>query len=216
VLAGFNDIATKHPQLVAEWDYKKNDGLCPEDFVAGSNKKAWWRCDLGHSWHSVISSRTGQGCGCPYCANLKVLIGFNDLLSTEPELCLQWDYEKNAPSRPDEIAAGSNKKVWWICKNGHSWETSIHVRRIGCECPYCIGRRAISGETDLRTLKPDVAAEWNYEKNGDLRPENFTVYSNKYVWWKCSLGHNWRTAISHRSTGKDCPYCKGRKVLKGI
>lgn len=216
VLAGFNDIAAIHPQLVTEWDYIKNNGLRPEDFVAGSNKKAWWICDLGHSWRSVISSRTAQGCGCPYCANLKALKGFNDLLSAEPELCLQWDYEKNAPLRPDEITAESNKKVWWVCDNGHSWETSIHVRRIGCECPYCIGRRAIPGETDLKTLKPDVAAEWNYEKNGDLRPENFTVYSNKYVWWKCSLGHNWRTAISHRSTGKDCPYCKGRKVWKGF
>ena len=26
--------------------------------------------------------------------------------------------------------------------------------------------------------------EWNYENNGDLKPENFMPNSNKKVWWK--------------------------------
>ena len=35
-------------QLMAEWDYKKNGDLKPEDFTVSSNKKVWWRCAQGH------------------------------------------------------------------------------------------------------------------------------------------------------------------------
>ena len=36
---------------------------------------------------------------------------------------------------------------------------------------------------------PALAAEWDYEKNGDLRPEDFTGGSNRKVWWRCEKGH---------------------------
>ena len=39
--------------------------------------------------------------------------------------------------------------------------------------------------------------------------------SDKKVWWKCSKGHEWQASISHRSQGRGCPYCSGRKTLKG-
>jgi conserved domain protein (fragment) len=39
------------------------------DGHAGSNKKVWWQCSMGHVWKSVIYPRTGaQQCGCPVCA----------------------------------------------------------------------------------------------------------------------------------------------------
>ena len=31
--------------------------------------------------------------------------------------------------------------------------------------------------------------EWNYEKNGEMTPENTPPQSGKKVWWKCSKGH---------------------------
>lgn len=36
----------------------------------------------------------------------------------------------------------------------------------------------------LAEARPDLAKEWNYEKNGDLRPEDVSCGSNKKVWWK--------------------------------
>ena len=44
-----------------------------------------------------------------------------------------------------------NKKVWWKCKRGHSWKTSIINRRFGRNCPYCEGKVSIrtKGEKDL-------------------------------------------------------------------
>ena len=33
--------------------------------------------------------------------------------------------------------------------------------------------------------KLELLDEWNYEKNGDLTPDNITKGSNRQVWWKC-------------------------------
>ena len=57
--------------------------------------------------------------------------------------------------------------------------------------------------------------EWNYEKNGDLNPEDFTVGSAKKVWWKCAKGHEWQATIANRSKGIGCPYCyKEKRKIK--
>ena len=62
-----------------------------------------------------------------------------------------------------------------------------------------------------------LMAEWNWEKNNELNfePETLTLGSSKKVWWMCSKGHEWQTSISHRNNGRRCPYCAGKKTLKG-
>ena len=41
------------------------------------------------------------------------------------------------------------------------------------------------------TDNPKLLDEWDYEKNGDLRPEDCTDDPRRYVWWKCASGHSW-------------------------
>ncbi|WP_418608199.1 zinc-ribbon domain-containing protein [Georgenia sp. SUBG003] len=36
VLAGFNDLATRHPEIAADWHPTKNAPLAPVDVVAGN------------------------------------------------------------------------------------------------------------------------------------------------------------------------------------
>jgi hypothetical protein len=93
--------------------------------------------------------------------------------------------------------------------DGKQWKPTptslLHENR---KCPACIGQAVLQGFNDLATLRPDIAAEWNYEKNTDLSPNMVTLHSNKKMWWKCSkCGHEWRTAITHRSYGAGCPKC---------
>ena len=76
-------------------------------------------------------------------------------------------------------------------------------------CPYCSSKKILVGYNDLATINPDIANEWNYEKNGQLFPQMVTISSNKKVWWKCAKGHEWKTAVSHRTSGTRCPYCFG-------
>lgn len=45
------------PDLVAEWDYKGNAHLSPEEVSAHSLIKVKWRCNKGHSFVSTVSAR---------------------------------------------------------------------------------------------------------------------------------------------------------------
>ncbi|MBP3314006.1 MAG: hypothetical protein J6K84_05075 [Oscillospiraceae bacterium] len=67
----------------------------------------------------------------------------------------------------------------------------------------------------LLLSNPELANEWNYTKNGNMKPEHCAANSNKKVWWKCSKGHEWQATIADRNRGKGCPFCSGQKALKG-
>ena len=78
--------------------------------MAGNSRKVWWRCEKGHSWQATIASRA-SGCGCPVCANRKILPGFNDFATTHPALAAEWHPTKNGDLTPQKISYGYDKKV---------------------------------------------------------------------------------------------------------
>lgn len=135
-------------------------------------------------------------------------------------LISEWDWEKNDELGiyPDILTCGSHKKVWWKCADGHSWASIISNRaRLNRGCPYCAGQKPIIGKNDLKTTHPEIAKEWNYNKNGEDAPNNYTSGSHKIVWWKClACGQEWKAQIKSRSNGTGCPYCSTKKVAVGI
>lgn len=206
VWPGFNDLAFKYPELVTEWD-DSND-FPPNQVLAGSTKDYVWRCSNGHTWKASVYERVHRK-GCPYCTGARVIAGFNDLATTHPELANEWDYDENELT-PQQVMAGSSKKVSWKCsKCGEKWKAIICSRRDGRGCPYCAGKRPRPGQTDFATLHKELAEEWDYEENGDLRPEQFLPGSGKEVGWKCKVcGHKWKARIASRSRGfNKCPKC---------
>lgn len=213
-LAGYNDLATTEPQLAQEWNYEKNGSLKPSDVTSGSHKKVWWKCSKGHEWEESVKDRSSRNV-CPYCANKRALPGYNDLLTANSELAKEWNYDRNGDLKPNQILPGTEKKVWWKCSEGHEWSASVYNRNKGVGCPYCSNFAVLVGFNDLATTNPELAAEWNYEKNGDLKPTDVTAGSHKKVWWKCSKGHEWNIAIKARSSGNNCPYCSNKKTLSG-
>lgn len=171
----------------------------------------WWICKNGHSWKARIADRS-CGNGCPFDSGRYAIAGETNLATLKPHLADEWDYEKNMPLTPEEVTPFTNKKVWWLCKNGHSWIASISSRASGSNCPYDSGKLPIVGETDLATCRPDLAAEWDYEKNTPLLPTQVTVGSGKAVWWKCPHGHSWKAFILNRTRrGDGCPYETGKQ-----
>ena len=133
------------------------------------------------------------------------------------ELMAECNWEKNNDLGfdPKTLTLGSDKKVWWKCSKGHEWQASISHRSQGRGCPYCSGRKTLKGYSDLQTINPAVAQEWNYEKNNGLTPADVTPNSDTKAWWKCSKGHEWQATIGSRNRGSGCPYCSGRKVFEG-
>ena len=215
VLRGYNDLQTVNPDLVKEWNYEKNNGLDPTNLMPNSNNKTWWKCQKGHEWQAVIANRN-NGNGCPYCAGRYVIKGENDLETVNPTLAKEWNCEKNDGLTPAEVTPNSNKKVWWKCSKEHEWQATISSRNSGDGCPYCSGRYAVKGETDLETVNPTLAMEWNYEKNNGLTPADVSPGSNKKVWWKCREGHEWQAMINNRNRGRGCPICAKEKRKKKI
>ena len=84
----------------------------------------------------------------------------------------------------------------------------------------------------LAEARPDLAKEWNYEKNGGLKPDDVSCGSNKKVWWKLPYDvpddypvehlrgkyfeFEWQANINNRARGAGCPYLYGRAVWKGF
>jgi Probable Zinc-ribbon domain len=195
-------LSETHPEIALQ-----AVGWSPGDVTAGSGLRKDWQCQEGHIWSAAISSRTLSKSGCPYCSGRKAIVGVNDLQTLFPEIAKQasgWD--------PSGVSPRSHKKLLWKCSDGHEWLASCDSRTAHQSgCPYCSGRLAITGITDLKTLRPELASEadgWD--------PSSFTVSSGISVKWKCTLGHSWKATIASRSAGNGCPVCANRRVLPGF
>ena len=68
VCPGYNDLATKEPEIASELYDTKNHGVKAENIIAYSNRKYWWKCSkCGHIWRAAVVTRVSQGSGCPHC-----------------------------------------------------------------------------------------------------------------------------------------------------
>lgn len=201
LLSGFNDLETRFPEIASQahgWD--------PSKVAPFSNVSMEWKCKGGHIWKAKVTNRTSRGDGCSVCSSHQTLSGFNDLLTTDPELAKEafgWD--------PTIVAPKSNKKMDWKCASGHTWKSTVSARTSGSGCPFCGNRAVLPGFNDLATKNENLSSEaigWD--------PRAYSRSSNKKLSWKCSLGHIWTASIANRSKGSGCPICGGKQVLQGF
>ena len=218
-LSGFNDFATRYPELLSEWDYGRNE-VKPSDIMPSSHKKVWWICsECGEEWQAELSNRTA-GAGCPRCGRVKAAIGRGtaaykkSIAFLYPELLSEWDYEKNDPLNPEAIYPGSTRKVWWICpKCNQHYQAPIGNRVNGAACPVCAGKVIVRGINDLESWCKEndrqyILDEWDYEKNSIL-PSEVAPFANKKIWFVCKQGHSYRSTLANRtSSHTGCPICR--------
>lgn len=337
LLEKYGSLYDNNPLLAAEWADEINAPLTPHDVLVNSNKKVFWKCSkCSFIWQQSPLQRN-RGRGCPACANKIVVAGQNDLVTTNPWLAEEWHPTLNNDLSPNQVVAGTHRKVFWRCRIcGNEWAASIASRNAGKGCPKCFyyqqvsfqekailfyvrkaypnaqesyrpkwldpkeldifipdhqigieydgaewhkepekdeakdklcnehqitiihvreplcpaanlnstivlnSRSIASLNQGIRTLLklleektnknvpicnvdiqvdtvpilqmiqlcakqqslsyvyPDLAKEWDYEKNFPLTPEQFAPVSGRYVYWKCSLGHQWCARIANR------------------
>ena len=210
---GENDFFSLYPQFKTLfcWDLNK------DEYIAYfSRKKYWWKLSCGHSFKRKVADFANTQ-ECPYCSNKKVLTGFNDFETKYPEMLSQWDYDANKKLPANQVAGGKTR-IHWICSNGHKWSNSADSSiRNNNNCPYCINKKVFEGFNDLQTCFPEIAVEWDYDKN-NFKPNEIVYGSHKRAWWKCKNGHSWECAINSRTTqGTGCPHCaetKGEKMIR--
>ena len=203
-----NCLHTMSPSLSKEWDNNKNI-LTPFDVTAHSRKEFWWKCDQAddHKWKASVDNRS-KGKGCPMCSGNKVVYS-NSLATNYPLLAKEWHKTKNGKLTPDDLTAGSNKKVWWKCNQAddHEWKSRISHRTNEIGCPVCSNKKVVLSNC-LSTTHPDLSKQWHHTKNVNLTPKDVTIGSSKKVWWKCSKGecHEWPAVIVSRKIN-GCPFC---------
>jgi hypothetical protein len=205
-----NNLFVCFPDLAKELDEKKS-GLKAIDITPSSGQDVWWMCPEGHSYQSRVANRTKLGTGCKYCGtennSPRAVSREYNLAVNHPDIATEWHSTKNGDLTPKSVTSGSKKVVWWSCKKGCEWQAQINSRTSGRGCPYCSGNKVGFGN-DLKSLFPEIASEWDYEKNQPKRPEEFTQGSTKKAWWKCSKGHSWDAIIYSRTgNGTGCPQC---------
>lgn len=201
-------LADANPTYLREWAYDLNE-ITPEGISKSSGKKVWWRCDKGHVWNVSPNQRTTYQTGCAVCSNRKVLQGYNDLATTHPDTLPRWDYNKNT-IKPEEVVAGSHKKVYWNWPCGHT--TRVEIQQVVVAkytCGVCAGRRGGHSGNNLLEAHPNLAAEW-HEKN-DRKPSEVTAVSGYRAFWRCLNGHEFYVRVCDRvNYGTGCSKCLGR------
>lgn len=171
-----NCLATTHPEIIKEWNHNKNK-LMPFEVIYGSGIRVWWICKKGHEWQATINKRT-SGRKCPFCCNQKICKD-NCLATLNPELAKEWHSTKNGNLKSENVTANTNKKVWWICKNGHEWSAAISNRNRGSGCPSC--NEDSKGSKKIKEILIKLNINYNIEirikecKNKKSLPFDFSV-----------------------------------------
>lgn len=133
-----------------------------------------------------------------------------------PELMRIWDWSTNT-ILPEELGKRSDIKVWWICPNGHEhYQQSPRQKLKNLKCPKCsIEQRVkqriadtIREKGSILETNPEIAVEWDVEKN-DLTPDKVLAGSHTKYWWKCSCcGQSYLMSPNMRSSkNRGCPDC---------
>lgn len=222
----FVSLAQANPALAKEWHPTKNGELTPDGIGFGSDKKVWWLLKyydkntnqtFNFEWEASVGNRS-RGTKCPFLSGQAIYVGFNDLQTLNPQLASEWHPTKNGNLTPRDVTVRSTKKVWWLFPYDDTqtgkhfdfeWNEPIQNRiRAPHSNPYLSGKKIMPGFNDLATKRPDIAEQWDYDKNDkELSPLNVTVGSDKKVWWKCKNGHSWSATVSNRTHGYGCPHC---------
>ncbi len=276
-ISGENDIATKFPNLMKEWNFERNIGVNPSQQLQYSNRKVWWKGPCGHEWQDTITHRT-QGRGCPICnkqnrtsfpeqaiffyvkraypdsinAYMDIFSGTMELDIFIPSLHLGIEYDGKA-WHGSKAAYEREKKKYQICRE--KGIKLIRVKENKSRVPDNIcdvllytcdniedtinllseyltvsdidisrdRQEILAGYLEKRNRNsltekyPSIAEQWNYSRNGSLKPEMFFAASGEVVWWLCDKGHEWQMAIRDRTTGGNgCPFCSHHRLQSGF
>ena len=217
VLVGYNSLVDTDPDIAAEWS--PNNERKPTAVLKRYTVIINWNCPVcGGEYACAVKDRTEAGnVDCPYCTEKKVLVGYNSLVDTDPEIAAEWS--PNNERKPTEVLKRYTVIINWncpVCGGEYACAVKDRTEAGNVDCPYCSGRKALIGYNSLLDTDPEIAAEWspNNEKDPTEVIKRYLMMAN----WNCPVcGGEYACAIKDRTEAgnADCPYCSGKKVLVG-
>lgn len=174
-----NSLASLNPKLASEWHPILNGDLTPHDVTYKSKKKVWWIGECGHEWDALIIDRTKNNNKCPYCSNHRLLVGFNDMWTTNPELAKFLDEPENGY----KYTQCSSKKVDWKCKQCGEIIRDKAINNVnykGLSCPNCSDGKSYPEKVIYNLLK-QLNIEFECEKIFDwAKNKRYDFYLSNY------------------------------------
>ena len=193
-----NTLARKAPEVALFWNAMKNYPLSPDQVTVSSGMRAYWKCGAcWHEWQASILNKVSGKTGCPKCARTNGGRKADGTRQKHPTFAAakhglldQWDHARNRENGEfsDNTMLQSRKLIWWRCyecpqSKVHSWQASPDNRtgKRARGCPCCVGMMLCECNS-LATVCPDVAADFDAEKNGVSPAEVTSSTSTKYSW----------------------------------
>jgi len=213
-------LAEVFPHLLEILHPNKNGDLELHQINAGTTLPIWWRCpDCEYEWKTITPRNTG----CRPCAVNRRTLAQNtptrgeSLADLYPSIASEWHPIRNGNLLPSQVKSSYPHPVWWQCvRCKREWKRSPWVRvNKGSGCRRCSAqkagkkRRTPSRSESLTATHPELAAEWNKEKNKSLRPDDVKAGSSEKVWWTCGkCGNEWEALVWARTRkGHGCKSC---------
>ena len=216
--------ATENPEAAKCFDLKLNAPLTPKDVTPNSKETYYWTCsNCAKTFKAKAYNMVGGRTICAHCGKSlahegrEYRRGFTiakegeSLADKFPELIAEWS--DNNEVGPERVTPSSGRIALWVCPEGHEYRMKVaNKTQLHQGCPYCSGRHAIKGETDMATLHPELLDEWDYERN-TVSPDTISCGSHYRAHWICrDCGHTWEAEVKSRTIGCGCPRCKAVNV----
>lgn len=169
-----NAMLRVKPTLWCEWDFEMNDELDIYSMNKSMRTVVWWICKNGHLHDTSVRSKTQSKIGCKICNGKEILIGYNDLITTNPKLA-------SLLANPEDgyrYTQSSGQKVDWKCtdcgeiiKN----KTIADINKRGLSCPICSDGIPYPEKVMYHVLKQlnvefihDTSFDWSDTKRYDF------------------------------------------------
>ncbi|DBA68598.1 TPA: hypothetical protein ACH3X2_013536 [Trebouxia sp. C0005] len=161
--------------------------------------RAHWKCSAClHEWQTTVSGKVAGKTGCPKCAKANGGRKADGTRQKHPTFAMakhaslqQWDHDRNSKNGnfPDNTSLRSSKLIWWQCQECpkgkvHSWQAQAFSRTLfkrPTGCPCCFGNQLCECNS-LQTVYPDIAGDFDAEKNGVTAAEVTSSAGTKYSW----------------------------------
>lgn len=212
-------ILLKDRPEFAEVDLESNKNIDFNKLSYRSGIRIWWICNFCKTRYFSSPQSKTRSKGCLGCykrnnpannqknrsrkTNFKMSIAY-----LYPELAKLWHPTKNGDLKPDN--AKPSNEHWYICNKNHAFfiKAAIKKKVKNIEmCSRCLGTIP-SAEKNFAIQYPEIAKEWDYEKNKSL-PNEYTRGSNYKAWWICKKNHSYKMSINSRTIKfQSCNKCK--------
>ena len=218
----FTNSFMNHPKAVF-WNYELNGDIRPWHLFPCDINKYWFDCnDCGHKIFIAPVSITSQDNWCSYCAHLLLCDDNNcntclqNSLASHDKALKHWNYTKNKLV-PRQVFKGGKEKCWFTCETcQHDFDAAPgSITTQGQWCPFCAKppQRKCKENCDICRKKTFAsshrAIQWNYDKNGDVNPQDIFLQTNQMFWFYCDkCPHSFQKKISLIHTENSwCQYC---------